>query len=393
MKAKDIDPIVDYPLSQIRVFKTDADGRAIPIPFQIDETNRYGDYIFNTSMPHDQSNGIFDNKDELSLMSEDLGLRKEPTQWDNGEPYLVYQVITNHPPPKNTFYVALFAGKRQPFAAKRYVKYDRKNAVIDTSVYRMTLNERNYLAIEDVTLKLKQDQRMSLIDWSNFYLKLDFKYFLTFEKDHRSIDSKLTAFRSGAIRTILRVNFILNLMKLKINPGFFTEISFFANALHLPAVIYSPFNHQKILRHGSKMYYGFALTENPNHLNIKTNMPRYDDSMRLKQSPRLHYWLGMYAPDYTILVDIDSNYRLYKNKFSPFLHVQDLPANRLQRNDRKNPAKQVNTAVFFDLTRLAKGEQKFSFQSYFFNQAKSAQSTSLSDYQIFPISITIARGY
>ena len=377
----------------MRLFKTDAEGRAIAIPFQIDETNRYGDYIFNTHLPHDQSNGIFDHKDELSLMSEDLGMRVAPTSWEHGQPYLVYQVITNHPPPLNTFYVGLFAGGKQPYAKKRYVTYDRKNAVIDTSVYRMVLNSRNYLAIEDVVLKLQPNRKISLIDWSNFYLKLDFKYFLTFEEDHRSIDSKLRAFKSGAIRTILRVNFILNLMKLKINPGFFTEISFFANSLHLPAVIYSPFDHQKILRRGSKMYYGFALTENPNALNIKTNMPRYDDSMRLTQAPRLNYWLGMYAPAYTVLMDINSNYRLYRNKFSPFLHVQEVPSHLLQRNDRKNPAKQVNTAVFFDLTRLAKGEQKFSFQSYFFNQASSTKSTNLSDYQLIPISITIAKGF
>ena len=388
MKARDIDPIINYPLSQMRVFKSSPNKEAIPIPFQIDETNRYGDYIFNTSRPHDRGNGIFDRIDELSVMSGDFGSAIPPTKWGEDKPYLVYEVVTNAPAPNNTFYVALFAGKKQPYNTKKYVRFNPDTATIDTDIYRMALNKRNYLTIEDVVFKFK-NKEITLIDWSSFYLKLDFKYFLNFEEDHNSINSKMAAYKSGSIRTILRIDFILQLLRLKINPGFFTEISFFANSLHLPAIIYSPFNHRKVLNNGSRMSYGFALTENPSKLDLQTNMPRYDGAMHKHKNSQLNYWLGVYAPQYTILIDINSSYRLRKNKFSPFFHVQNLPASKLSRNDRKDPNKQINTAVFFDLTRLTKGEQRFSFRSYFFNQKQSLPALSFSHNKVFVVDVRI----
>ena len=59
-KAEDIDPIVNYPVAYMRVFRTESDGKAVAIPFQIDEMNVYGDFVFNTDRPYDQANHIFD---------------------------------------------------------------------------------------------------------------------------------------------------------------------------------------------------------------------------------------------------------------------------------------------------------------------------------------------
>ena len=64
-----------HPVGMYRVFKTAKDGRAVTIPFQIDEKDRYGDYILAKGpLPNQKlSNGILDFRDELSIMGNDVG--------------------------------------------------------------------------------------------------------------------------------------------------------------------------------------------------------------------------------------------------------------------------------------------------------------------------------
>lgn len=373
-RAEDIDPIVNYPIEHLRVFKSSAKGKAIAIPFQIDELNRYGDFIFNTDRADDRGNKIFDLLDELAIMAGDLGPRVLPTMWPSGiKPFRLYQVITSRTGGNNTFYVGVFlTAQKPPLATRSYVRFDSKTSTVETQKYRLTLNRRNYLAIEDVTFKFPH-KNVSLIDWSSFYLKLDFKYFLTFEEDQDSIESRMSSFKSGAIRTIIRVDFIWRLLKLKLNPGFFTEMSFFAGSLHLPALVYTPFDNKKILNKGSEMYYGFALVDNPEILHIETNMPRY--ATRQEHTPLLRYWLGVYARNYAVLVNLHSNDMLRRNKFAPSLFTENKPATGL-RSGKKSSRNRVNVALYFDLTRFAKGEQRLSFQSFFVNRKRDLQSLS-----------------
>lgn len=395
LKAKNIDPIVNYPIEHLRVFKSSAKGEAIAIPFQIDELNRYGDFVFNTDRADDRGNKIFDHLDELAIMVGDLGLRVLPTVWPSGiKPFRLYQVVTSRVGGNDTFYVGVFLTAKKPeLAAKSYVSFDPKTSTIETQRYRLLLNKRNYLAIDDVIFKFPS-KNVSLIDWSSFYLKLDFKYFLTFEEDQHSIESRMSAFRSGAIRTIIRVDFVWRLLKLKLNPGFFTEMSFFAGSLHLPALVYTPFDNRKILNKGSEMYYGFALVDNPEALHVETNMPKYET--RQEHISLLRYWLGVYARNYAVLVNLHSNDMLRRNKFSPRLFTENKSAAGLRRG-KDSSRNRGNVALYFDLTRFAKGEQRLSFQSFFVNRKQdfSALSTqrffSYTPYVIDISSIPISR--
>ena len=376
LKAEDIDPIVNYPIAFMRLFRSAPDGKAVAIPFQIDEMNVYGDFVFNSNRPYDKANHIFDRLDELSLMSGDLGIRKTPTSWPQGnKPFRLYEVLTNRRGTHNTFYVAIYLKKTPPRTAQAYVQFNPTTSTIETANYRLSLNRRNYLAIEEVLFKLR-DKSVSLIDWSSFYLKLDFKYFLTFEEDQDTIETKMSAWRAGPIRTVIRVDFVWKVLKLKLNPGFFTEMSFFADSLHLPALIYAPFDNSKILNHGSEMYYGFALVENPQAMRIETNMPSYRSTQGKQHHALLRYWLGVHAPDYAVLVNMHSNARLRANSFAPTLFTANLPAARLVQNKASLPPnKRINVAVYFDLTRFPKGEQRLGLQSIFVNHKQSPTAT------------------
>ncbi len=391
-KAENIDPIVNYPVAFMRVFRADPDGRAVAIPFQIDEMNVYGDFVFNTSRPYDQANHIFDRLDELTLMSGDLGVRKPPTRWPrNNKPYRLYEVVTSRRATRNTFYVAIFLKNTPLRAVKTYVQFSPVTSTIETENYRLSLNKRNYLAIERVWFKLNNKQ-VPLIDWSSFYLKLDFKYFLTFEEDQDSIETKMSVWKAGPVRTVIRVDFVWKVLKLKLNPGFFTEMSFFADSLHLPALISSPFDNNKILNSGSEMYYGFAMVENPHALSIETNMPRYRTKQSEQHSALLRYWLGMHAPEYAVLVNMRSNARLRASRFAPALFTSGRPAARLVRRKANVPHNErVNVAVYFDLTRFPKGEQRLGLQSVFVNRKLSPAGQQQRTRQIYVRDINVVK--
>ena len=391
-KAEDIDPIVNYPIAYMRLFRTDATGKAEAIPFQVDEMNVYGDFVFNSDRPYDKANFIFDRLDELSLMSGDLGPRQAPTSWPhNNKPFRLYEVVTSLKSKHNTFYVGIFLKQAPPTSAKSYVEFSPHTATVESRQYRLSLNKSNYLAIEEVQFKLP-DKNISLIDWSSFYLKLDFKYFLTFEEDQDTIDTKMSAWRAGPIRTVIRIDFVWKILKLKLNPGFFTEMSFFADSLHLPALIYAPFDNRKILNRGSEMYYGFALVENPQTLQIKTNMPRYLTPQRQQHNTLLQYWLGVYAPQYAVLVNMHSNNTLRANRFAPALFTFDRPAARLLRNKTNTPRRErVNVAVYFDLTRFPQGEQRLSLQSTFVQRKKGAPIQQPAQRQIYAYHINVIK--
>ena len=83
-----------------------------------------------------------------------------------------------------------------------------------------------------------------ILDSTTFYLKGDLKYFITVEANHRSVESELEAWKTGPIRSIIRVSFHYTLLKLKLELGMFTEISFFSNSVSLPAIMYSPLDGQ-----------------------------------------------------------------------------------------------------------------------------------------------------
>lgn len=383
-KAENIDPIVNYPVAYMRVFRADSDGRAVAIPFQIDEMNVYGDFVFNTDRPYDQANHIFDRLDELTLMSGDLGVRKTPTRWPHdNKPFRLYEVVTSRRVARNTFYVAIFLKKTPPRATKTYVQFSPATSTIETANYYLSLNKRNYLAIEEVMFRLS-NKNISLIDWSSFYLKLDFKYFLTFEEDQDTIETKMSAWKAGPVRTVIRVDFVLKVLKLKLNPGFFTEMSFFADSLHLPALIHAPFDNRKVLNRGSEMYYGFALVENPQTLRIETNMPRYRTEQSKQHNALLRYWLSMRAPEYAVLVNMHSNASLRASSFAPALFTANRPAARLVRRQADLPHKErVNVAVYFDLTRFPKGEQRLGLQSVFVNHKLSPTAQQQRTRQIY----------
>ncbi|MBI2602950.1 MAG: hypothetical protein HYW48_07835 [Deltaproteobacteria bacterium] len=377
IEARDIGAVQYHVLDRYRVFRTAPDGTAVPIPFQIDEKDKFGDYILDKG-PHPNiqySNGIFDYQDELSIMGNDVGPRNTPTKWPFARPAVLYELVFERKNDVGAVYIGTYYKDPPPLAQTApYVIFDTKNDAIYSSRYLYLFNKKNYLVVRDVDIRKPLDVKKDLIASSSLYMKIDLKYFLTFHVGHSSIESALDAYRVGPVRATARVNFDYKIAKMKFDIGMYTEVSFFSNAVYLPAVIDNPLEGKKALNKGSYFYYGLAVEDSPAALTLESNMPDFnkkEDFLSLfkgKSTAFDQYWVTTISPDYMVYLEFRPSVQMQKDGNVPFLYVEKVPAKDVVPREKgsaeplgKSP---VNVAVAFDLDNLQKGLHEVKFRLF-----------------------------
>lgn len=391
IRGDEIRSLIRYPLSTYRVFSTDPNGVARSIPFQIDEINEFGDYVLEKgkNLEFDRSNGVFDLQDELVIMGDDVGSSKPPTKWLHRKPDILKEIRFQFPEDnpvgdlEGSIYVGVYFRDVPPLSDRRYVVFDPKQGAVKTSRFLYKFDQENYLVVRGVDLldHAKSDQLIPLIQTSTFFMRADLKYFLTLEVNQKDINSELEAYKSGPIRTIVRVTFFYSFLKINFELGMYTEVSIFSNSVVLPAVMYNPLDGAKSLNEGSEFYYGFAFHENPKEFSLKTNIPPYQksrasffESFFKKEKPaEPRYWLTMGNPHLMMFLEILPSDQMIKEKNIPYLYLEEASASEMyqnRRNDKASPLGKapVNLGLSFDLSKFKKGEHKISFRLLFDNR-------------------------
>ena len=354
---------------------------------------------------------FFDLRDELAIMGDDVGAVKEPVSFgDFARPNALYEIRMDYPtvnqrqkgiseragmagrrPTSGAVYVGVYFNKPPPLVEKTYVVFDRDRAEMLTSRYRYRFDPRNWLVAKSVDMVTNpsgvstrnesrdtplKDKFVGLLDSTTFFMRADLKYFLTLEANHRSIESELEAYKRGPIRTIVRITFHYEFLKLNFELGMYTEVSFFSNAVHLPAILYNPIDGSESLNRGSGFYYGLALTENPSLFDIKTNMPPYRakgffDFLKASESPKDLYWISASGLDRMLYLEIAPSRQMQEAGAVPHFYREDNAGLNLtdRGNDKPKPLGKapVNLALQFDMQRFSKGEHNMSFRLFFEN--------------------------
>ena len=385
---------VRYPLSMYRLYRYGVNGRAESIPFQIDELNEFGDFILDkgTEPNSKESNGIFDEVDELSFMGDDVGPAIKPISWPEGVPSSIYEIKLNPPHTvgvnmvavqrPGAVYLAVFLRNAPTYSTKKYVVFDAPQSEVTTSRYRYGFDQKNWLVSRRVEVTDAKNPRSfdPILSTTTFYLRADFKYFLTFELNHNSIESSLEAYKTGPIRTIVRISFHYNILRMKLDLGMFTEVSFFSNAVYLPAVIFNPIDSPKSLNSGSGMYYGMSFVENPQKYDIQTNMPEYQlgnskifDFFKSKKinSPSNDYWISARGPDRMMYLEFTPSKSLQEAGVAPTLYRENMSSKEILSRNNKIPnalgKSPVNLGVYFDITKFTEGNHVMGFRLFFEN--------------------------
>lgn len=387
--AKELPLIQLYPIDVIHLFRSDSKGNAIAIPFQIDEKDHFGDYILDQGLRPNKkfTNGIFDFQDELSFMGNDVGEVKVPTKWRN-KPPILYEILIHKGSKKGAVYAGIYFKNRPAKNAKQYVVFDRKRNLIKTSKYNYHFNPQNYLVVKGLDIHSKQNKKVqtkSVVQSSSVFLKADLKYFLTFAINHNDFISELEAYKVGPVRTLARLNFKYRILKLNFDLGMFTEVSFFSNALELPAVIENPLDGKKSLNKGSFFYYGFNLNENPKLAKVSSNMEHYKTASFfdfLNKKPKSQtYWIKLTSPSFGVYAEMSPSAKMLRSGNVPMFYRKNQSGHELKKfksvtqNLSQSP---INLAFILNLQNLSAGKHHIKFR-LFLENAKHIKN--LADYK------------
>lgn len=384
IKGARVSSMTNYPIKAYRLFTKDSAGKAKTIPFQIDEVNRFGDYVLDKGKePNSKTgNNIFDQHDELVLMGNDVGpLGASPIFEPMHTPDVLFELTF-----KNTVegksgavWVGIYLRSTPPPKVKRrYVVFNKADGTINTSRYKYSFDKKNYLILRDVSTNQDSKPRgNTILDSSTFYMFADLKYFLNVSANHRSVNSRLQAYKDGPIRTIVKVDFYYSFLQLRFEAGMYTEVSFYSNSVDLPAVLHSPLDGRSTLNEGSLFYYGFALHDSPQNYTMSSNMKPWEGSTGFldvfKPSPPVggKYWASLLHPNHTIYLEITPSPKLRSQGVEPKFYIRKASGTQLAKanNDdileiQKAP---VNIGLGFDLTKFPEGENIMSFKLFFEN--------------------------
>lgn len=395
IKAKDIKEVARYPLDSYRLFRTGSDGEAIPIPFQIDEVNELGDYVLDLgNKPNlETGSGYFDDEDELSFMGDDVGAIQVPKKWPgNNSPRILFELRFKNPNTsgdqsgghfrsEGAVYLGIYPRNPPPLAAKQYVVFSMDQHLIRTSRYEYHFDPKNYLVVDQINVRSADEGKNSrpIIRSSSFFMQADLRYFVTVRANHRSINSRLDAYKIGPIRSIVRVSFYYSFLRLNFEVGMYTEVSFFSNSVILPAVMYIPINGRRFFNDGSGFYYGFAFERSPDKYDLQTNIDRmmqregrWFDFLRQRTPRERHYWASVLGDEHMFYLSLNLSESMVAEGNLPAYYMESADWQELAKRD---PAailplgeSPVNLALYFDLTRFREGEHEIAFQLYLENR-------------------------
>ena len=279
IKGSKIRKALGFRVSQYGVFVAGKDHYAEPIPFQIDEVNKIGDYVLPKSngLPPMFDNGIFDDNDELVVRGSDLKKRDPLIRWKS-KPSFFFEIIIRNATSKEELAVYLSVDRKkapQKHPAK-LLTYDHKKGIIETSKYRFKFNPKNHMVMDYIYIKddNSKEKWQRIIDKSQFIFYADIKYFFEIELTANDLITKLNYWKIGPVRVIAQVSFFFRLLSMDIDIEMYTEISMFENAISLPAVLNSPINAKTLFRKGSGFYYGLKFTNGLKEWSLNTNFKK-----------------------------------------------------------------------------------------------------------------------
>jgi hypothetical protein len=234
------------------------------IPIQVEEVNAAGDYVLVGGQPFTRytDDGLFDEKDEVALMGEDLGddfaLEDVPAEFKQralsswkvkfcrGGKLAGHMLL-------QTQYVSHKAD------SKSYVTYDGGQLSVGSDLYEYKFHPKNPVLLGEVALK-KDGKKISVIESSQYLMPLRTPFFMPnmVFKDS-DFTSTIESWQSGPIRTIIAVGVkytsFLSLFKLHL----FSELVFYRNRFVIPTKIEFIFSPRSLLKSGSGVSYVLKL--------------------------------------------------------------------------------------------------------------------------------------
>ncbi len=367
IKGKALPDMLGYPIKHYAAFqfKITSDGKKnfSPIPFQIDEVNRNGNYVLENGIGYTRNtdDGYFDKNDELVIMGTDLG-EKVPSKNDLPKGLPIHEVKVSQPNGEKAlyFYMVYDPMHKLDRSTVTYVKFDKEMHIIRTNQYAYYFKPDNYLLMDKVVFGNKE-----VLSGSQYLYFLNFKYFFAMTFRSKEFGAFLEEWRVGPIRAILAIGVSYKTLFKELKTNLFSEVSFFVNQVTFPTTIEFPFDASTYFHPASGIFYGIHLKggtyeTNVPHLTtpekakrIKNSFGKYPYIIGKKDSSTV--FVRMYLENDVVETIIEP--QLYDVKRPPAGEVLD---SRSWLGDVKTPL-----GLFIDLSTAQKREYHLNVDFFF----------------------------
>jgi len=236
-----------WEIAQTRLFAF-RDGRAAPIPFQIDERDKNGAYFLPFGPGRKSGDGRIKPRDELVFMVADAGERGARAQLP-GEFDGAVELEIADPLDGGTAWVSLvhYANAAPPRSPVSYVRYDDPTTTIDAARYLMAFHPKARLSIGKLSLKpAGGGANQNLVD----RLKIRFTATiagLKLERNEENFLSRTVGWINGPVRVVRHTVNQVELWKIK-SPKAYMDNVYYGNSFEFPTVIEMPFGADLLMK-------------------------------------------------------------------------------------------------------------------------------------------------
>lgn len=283
-----------YPIDRLRIMVVSRFNTLTTIPYQIDEIGQFERYIHDVGIsgkekPEDHL--VFDKNDELCFLTADttpVSLNSKTALPPNHK--ILYQFNLRDQKKKiNRFAYLVLADKPLATKQKTAVQFYPDKQQVQSEYYQFFYDADRILHIKEINIKGPHESKFKpFFKESTFNLLINLKYFLSMTFDENRIVSKLTGYRNGPIRLLARVSFSFDLYFFSLSLNLVSEMTFFNNAIIIPAILNLPKSPIKQVNYGSGLLMGFQFNpeEQTTFMGSNINKMRQHQAVKSDKSTR-----------------------------------------------------------------------------------------------------------
>lgn len=253
ISGAELSPFLGKDIHKIRLYSVIIkDKRSIvqPIPFQIDERDENGNWIFNFDKygnPVYLKRASLAAQDQLVFMAKDAGDRTKTDKLEFNEAQTIEIELTDTLNNSHAYvYLLYFNDTPPPISPVHYVQYDPVKDVVNAKLYEMGFSKKSPISYDYYVIpKSAGGEGINLFD--RFKMRLDIDTSLVnIHRDESQFQSKLIGYIQGPVRIIRRV---ANSMYIALgfqSPAVLSDSIYYYDFFQFPTIVDIPIDLQRL---------------------------------------------------------------------------------------------------------------------------------------------------
>ncbi len=222
-------------------------NRLNAIPFQIDERDPDGEFIFTDGKlaGTDEDNGLFDYNDELVFMAKDTGTPVPASEWTNiGNKGVEIKVIDPLETSKKGWaYLIHFPEKPPPLSEEDYVSYYPEEEVIRSANYSIGYIEGSPFYSKVSCPKEAGGNGEDFFDRVKMRVQVKtFFNLISISKTEGDLRAEVIGWKDGPVRVLRNIQNYFRIFFKLAEPSLFSVNEYYSHFMYLPIRLTIPFN-------------------------------------------------------------------------------------------------------------------------------------------------------